>query len=158
MRRFHSPLLKVHALFEQQSRLAEIELARAMSLQHEASRNVLNAEAELESAREMAAQTMKLPLQTAFLHGVQNHVGAAADRVEQSRQQLVEREAATQLVREAFQTVKSKLESVAQMLEKQRAEHRIESLKSEQSAMDDGAVFRWIGPESSDSKSRIEFA
>lgn len=158
MRRFQSPLLKVHALFEQQSRLAEMELARAVSLQHQAAQSVSDAEAELESAREVAAQTMRLPLQTAFLHGVRNHVGAASDRLEQCRLQLIEKQEATQLAREAFQAVKSKMESVAQLLEKQRAEHRIEALKSEQSAMDDGAVFRWTGPESFEAESRFEIA
>ncbi|SFI26118.1 flagellar export protein FliJ [Planctomicrobium piriforme] len=145
MQRFQSPLIKVHALCEQQSRQAEIELARAVALRTLAKQSVANAEAALEGARTAGSQAMRQPLQTSILHGVQNHIAAAAELVQTTIGQLAAAEKICQTAQQKYQALQARVEGLSRMLDQQRAEYRKQVLKAEQNAMDDVAAFRWNG-------------
>ncbi len=145
-RRFSSPLLKIRAVCEQQSRLAEIELGRAINIQNQAEQRVIEATAALDASREDVARSMRMPIISSMLLGLQQHLVTAKDRLEQARTQVHEAAVEVKKARDAYQAIQSKVDGLTKQLDRQHADYRKQMFKEQQSVMDDGSVFRWTGP------------
>lgn len=150
MKRFHSNLQKVHDICHQQSRMAELELARARSLLIIAQQNVQLAVNELEQAREEVNRALKHTRQSSLILGMHQHLGAAGDRVQQREHECQKAAQACELARVKYQEAHSKVERIARLIEKQQTLHRRDVLLDQQRAMDDVAIFRWREPEQSE--------
>jgi len=145
MRRFQSPLIKVHAVCEQQCQLAEMELSRAMSVQRLAELKVIEETAALDEARNQLASALRVPLMSSMLQGLHGHLAAAAQRLEMARTQVHEAALNVAGARDAWQVIHQKVESLTRLLDQHRAAYRQEQFKEQQGVMDDGSVFRWTG-------------
>jgi flagellar export protein FliJ len=147
MQRFTSPLLKVHGLCEQKCKLAEIELARALGHQRTVEERVRSLGIELDSARTAAAQALSHPMQTSTLHGIYNHVALIGEHLAEMQKQLLEAEKLTEQARDLYRNANVQIDALSRLLENERAGHRKLMFRDQQIQMDDGAIFRWQGPE-----------
>ncbi len=143
MRRFHSPLLKIQAVYEQQRRLAEIELSRALSRQREAEEHVQASHDAWEASRQMVASLLRQSVNASMLSGAQMQIVVAQETLEQARTQLQEAAQAVLAARTIYQGFNSKVDGLTKVLDEQRAEYRQDVMKDEQIVMDDRAGFRW---------------
>jgi flagellar export protein FliJ len=146
MKRFQSPLLKIHDVCSQQSRLARIELARAATVRELARQRERQFEAAFEQARQESAAAMRRPGQTSLLQGILNHVAAAAEKLDTARRNVLVADQQVEKARMAYQAAHSKAERVSRLLEGQRETYRREQLREQQHQMDERAAARWVHP------------
>jgi len=146
MKRFHSSLQKVFDICTQQSRMAELELARAQSRQSAARQRVDESAGQLEQARQEINRALPDSRQLTVILGMRQHLAAAEDRLALLQQELEQVQQLYQQARQTYQEAHSKVERIEKLIEKQRVDYRREQLLDQQRAMDDLAIFRWTPP------------
>ncbi|WP_437226269.1 flagellar export protein FliJ [Planctomicrobium sp. SH661] len=147
MKRFRSSLQKVHEICRQQSRMAELEMARAKSTWMTAQTRVEVAIDELETARRDVNRAMLQARQSTVILGLHQHLGAASDRVTTAQNDCLKAEQVFEVARSKYQSAHSKVERLERLIEKQKEAYRRDMLQEQQQAMDDVAIFRWKQPE-----------
>lgn len=142
MKRFHSNLGKVHALCRQQRRLAELDLARALQVVEQAVQAEFKAQADLTEAHAAANAALARRTTVAAIQSARNDVQRATDVVISSAAVTVRARAALDQQRQKFREIQSREDRLAELISRQRQEHRHEMLRQQQIAMDESAVSR----------------
>jgi flagellar export protein FliJ len=152
MKRFQSPLLKIHEVCSQQSRLARMELARAIAARESARQQAQQLAAHLDAAREEGAAAMRRQGQTSLLQGILNHVAALGEQVNAARHGVLLADQQVEKMRLAYQAAHSKAERVSRLLDSQRETFRQEQLREQQQQMDERSTARWVRPMTSETR------
>jgi len=147
MKRFHSNLQKVLEICQQQSRMAELELARERSRWRHAQERAQQAAGRLEEIRIDVNRALQQARQMTVILGMHQHLAAADDSLQKMNVECREAEQLCEQARAKYQECHSKVERIERIVEQQRTEYRRDVLLEQQAAMDDLAVFRWQPPE-----------
>jgi len=146
MKRFRSSLQKIHDLFFQQSRMAELELERARAAWMLAQQCLQAGTAQLEQRRQETSRAFLHARQMTFILGMQQHMAAAEEELVRLDHQCQKAEQYCEAARKKYQEIHSKVERIDRLIEKQRDAYRREMLLEQQRSMDDIAIFRWNPP------------
>jgi flagellar export protein FliJ len=143
MKRFQSPLSRVLRL-----RTQELQLSKLVLAQQQALRSEVEAEAERAAAAAAAdASSLESRLQAAVSAGCLQAGGACLEANQTLIQQIRQRQvAAEQAVLDALGDLREKTrreDAVAELVRRQRVEHRREAFREQQVALDDFSSQRW---------------
>lgn len=152
MKRFHSNLQKVFDISEQQRRMAELELTRAVSLQRAAELEVVYARRQMEKVRLEVNQALLVSRQSTVMIGMYQHISASQEAVQKLQQAATQAAQVCDLARTKYQTLHSQVERIESLIQKQREMYRREMLLNQQHAMDDVSILRWTQPEQSETE------
>lgn len=143
MKRFHSPLQKIHAVSQQQRRLAELELARRLVAYEAARAAATRLSEERDAAIDELGRFRSGPRQQALLLGLLARVELLEEQLQAARRRVVEAGQARDAARAACADRNSREERLARLIERQRAIHRKEAFKEQQALIDDVSAGRW---------------
>jgi flagellar export protein FliJ len=148
MKRFTSPLTKIHALCEQQSQMARLELLRCQGALHAAERGIAAAEQALDAARLAAAATLRKPGPFAAVLGTRSQIVLAQEGLQAAQRARDEARRHLANAQANWETCRSKAERLEELIHRQRQTHRQQALREQQIVMDDASAARWTAAES----------
>jgi len=143
MKRFHSNLQKVLEICQQQSRLAELELARERSRLRHTQKLAQQAAEQLEEIRTDVNHALPQARQMTLILGMHQHLAVADEHLQKMNAECRKAEQLCEQARARYQECHSKVERIERMIDQQRSDYRRDALREQQAAMDDIAVFRW---------------
>lgn len=147
MKRFQSNLTRVQTLCRQQSRLAQMEVARNLAIRDQAQRTLSAAVASLESAAASAAPALKRVSQISLIQGLQQQLAAAQEQVAAAEKHCQAAQHALDRAQATYQELHSKEERLSQLIEQQRTAYRREMRQQQHGLVQEAAVLRWTRPE-----------
>lgn len=143
MKRFRSNLDGIHGVTRQQLRMVELELARLTIRVRGAEQQLQHSLARQQQAEQAMAGVLRQPGGTTTMQAALRQLEHSRQAVEAAREDLLQRRRELEPVRNAYRELESKEESLARLIERQRQEHRMHSIREQQHVRDEAAARRW---------------
>lgn len=142
MKRFRSNLQNVHALCRQQRRMAELELASAaqrLTLARETEQQARRLETQ---AHEDVARSVRAGLGIAGILAARTNLQRAEERAVAAQSAAQQAQRDWDVERDRCREISSREERLAELISRQRQEHRREVFRQQQIVMDENAAAR----------------
>ena len=137
MKRFRSNLQRVHALCEQQSRMARLALVQRQQELATAEQALYQAQNELHARRQSGANVFRQRVPSAMVQSMQQELAVIAKRLQQCEQQRQATLKSVAQAAEEYRQLKTRVDRLAELIARQRQQHRREALRDQQNTMDE---------------------